>query len=721
MDAPFSAAAIHDEIVLFLVQVALLLLTARVLGEMARRLGQPSVVGEILAGIILGPSLLSGLFPAFGAIIVPQTAVQGHLLEIMALLGAMFMLLITGLEIDVNLIRRHARTAISTSVGGLLVPFSASFLLAQLLPNDLLADPQQRLVFGLFFAIALSVAAIPVIAKVLMELDVLKRDIGQIIIASAMIDDITAWTMLSIVVGLAAGQVVTFGTIAASVLTVVGFVVVSFTLGRWVVKRVLNFVQNQSISPDALLTTIVIMMFAWGAVSHALYLEAVIGAFVIGILVGQMPTIPASVIHKLESLTLGIFAPIFFAVAGLKVDLLALLTPQLFGLALLTLTIACIAKFGGAYTGARLLGGRDHWTATTFASALNARGAVEIIIASIGLSIGILSQSIFSIIVMIAIVTSLLAPSALRWSFRRITVSDEEATRLRRAELVKDNLIANANRVLLPVRLRDDDSVHAVQAIEARILEQIGNRGRLSITLLSVVQEAEKTRAIAFLNTLGRTFAGHEVIKKVLVASWPAEAILEEARKDYDLMLLGTPEQGTASDVIFTPIVDHLVRFSLCPTMVIHGEHMVSNWQVRRIMVPTNGTVAARRAAEVGFALVGSGGGEVHIVNVVEVNPTGHASDIRDAHHHRQERIAQQMVDELRVLGDSLDVPTSGEVRIGATVETVVLDVAQDKQIDLIILGIDVRTGTRLYLGPRVEYILNHAPCPVMVINAAYV
>lgn len=711
----FSVADIHDEIVVLFVQLAILLLTARVLGEVARRLGQPSVLGEILAGIVLGPSLLSGFVPGLAEWMLPQTATQAYLLELIALIGAMFMLLITGLEIDVNLIRQHARTAISTSAGGLLVPFSFGFTLALFLPDDLLANPDQRIVFALFFAIALSVAAIPVIAKVLMEMDALRRDVGQTIIASAMIDDITAWTMLSIVVGLAAGEAVTIGSVAFSIFKVVAFVVVSFTLGRWVVAKVLDFVQNEIKSPDAILSTVVILMFIWGAVSHALYLEAVIGAFAVGILFGQMPTLPAAVIHKLESIALGIFAPIFFAVAGLKVNLGALLDPRLFGFFLLVLFIACAGKFIGAYSGARFLGKRDHWTAMSFASALNARGAVEIIIATIGLSIGVLGQGMFSIIVMIAILTSLMAPIALRWAFRQVQPGEAELARLRHAELVKDSLIANAHRVLLPVRLREDDTTYTVQAIEARMLEQIGSQSKLNITLLCVVQAEEKTRAQEFLAKVARSFSKHTVARKVVTERPPVDAILVESRKDYDLMILGAPEKDSASDVVFTHMVDHLVRFASCPTMVIQGGEVADDWKPQRIMVPTNGSVAARRAAEVGFAMASHGRGEVHILNAVSP-----AQSVREVLLNHQIGISQQIVDELRITGDTLGVPTVAEVRVGDSLPQVILEAAQNEQIDLLIFGIDVRTGSRLYFGPLVEYVLQHATCPVLIVNAAY-
>ncbi|HSE83865.1 MAG TPA: cation:proton antiporter, partial [Thermodesulfobacteriota bacterium] len=306
---PFAAAPHHDVLILIL-QVAVLLFTARALGEIARRFGQPAVVGEILAGIVLGPSLLSGFFPALGEWLIPQTKLQGYLLEVISLIGVMFLLLITGLETDLALIRRHARTAIGVSYGGIIVTFSSGFLLGLFLPDFLLANKDQRLVFALFVATAMSISAIPVIAKVLMDLNLMRRDIGQTIIAAGMSDDTTGWILLSIVAGLASGQGVTPGGILEEVGKVIAFMVISFTLGRWLVKKSLDFVQDEVTSPDKLLTLVVFFAFAWGAITHALGLEAVLGAFVIGIIFGMMPRLPDSVHHKVESAALGIFAPI---------------------------------------------------------------------------------------------------------------------------------------------------------------------------------------------------------------------------------------------------------------------------------------------------------------------------------------------------------------------------------------------------------------------------
>ena len=161
MQQPFTAAPHHD-ILTLMVQLSILLFTARLLGELSQRLGQPTVVGEILAGILLGPSFLSQLIPAVGTWLIPQTPVQGYLLETVSLLGVMFLLIVTGLEIDVDLLRKQARPALGAATGGLILPLAMGFALGLLLPDNLLADTQQRFVFALFLATSMSISAIPV-------------------------------------------------------------------------------------------------------------------------------------------------------------------------------------------------------------------------------------------------------------------------------------------------------------------------------------------------------------------------------------------------------------------------------------------------------------------------------------------------------------------------------------------------------------------------------
>ncbi len=717
MPQPFTAASHHDILVL-LVQVAVLLLTARVLGEVALRLGQPTVVGEILAGIILGPSLLSGFVPFINEWIVPQTPTQGYLLETISLLGAMFLLLITGLETDLALIRRHARTAIGVSLGGILVTFATGFVFGQLLPDDLLVNPADRLVFALLIAISLAISSIPVIAKVLMDMNLIRRDIGQTIIAAAMSDDTIGWILLSIVAGLASGAAVTVGSVLQSLGSVLAFMILSFTVGLWLVRRLLRYTQSEIKSRDRVLSLVVILMFFWAAITQALNLEAVLGAFVLGILFSQMPTLPDEVVAKLESLTLGIFGPIFFSVAGLKVNILQLLEPRLMVLTVLMILIAIVSKVAGTYLGARLIGGRDHWTALTFGAGLSARGAMGIIIAMIGLSLGVLTQAMFSIIVVMAIITSLISPPLLRWVLGYVQPEAQELERLRREEMNRGNLIANVRRVLLPVRRRQSLEEGATQTIEAVLLEKIGQTSEVSVTLFNVTDNGESESA-AFLSNLSKQFSQQNPTRKVVKGNDPAAAILDELEKDYDLLVMGASERDRGAEVLFTPLVDQLVRLAPCPTIVVHGERVKPDWEPKRILVPTNGTQAARRAAEVAFALTTNGDEEVFVVNVVRETSDFYLRDSGGNIQERQLHIARQIVDELATLGQAQGVQTSGEVLVGQEIRASILEFANDYEIDLIVLGTSLRAGSqRLYLGRRVESILQDTPCPVIIVNS---
>lgn len=711
----FTAAPHHDVLVL-IVQVATLLIAARAFGFVAQHLGQPAVVGEILSGVILGPSLLSTLFPALGVWVVPQTEVQGYLLEVVALLGAMFLLLMTGLETDLPLIRRQAKTALGVAAGGLFLPLVSGFVMALYLPDFLLADPERRLVFALFVATAMSISAIPVIAKVLIDLNLMRRDIGQTIMAAGMIDDTAAWILLSVVLGLAGGGVVTVGSVAFSAGKILLFMGLSFTLGRVVLKRALDFMQDRVVGPDRLLTLVVASAFIWGAIAQAINIEAVLGAFVVGILFGTMRRLPVDVVHKLESVAIGIFAPVFFAVAGLKVNVPQLLTPQLFSITLLVLGVAVFGKMVGAYTGGRLIG-LDHWRSLAYGSALNARGAVEIIIATIGLSIGILSQDMYSIIVLMAVATSLMAPALLRWCLRRVVPDEQETQRLEREALASSSLLARTNRVLLPVRQRDGENRFELQRIETHLVSSFGQD--LALTLLNVTQAGARAQGAAYLSELGGLFAHGELSKKVVDSGDAVNAILDEAQKDYDLIILGASEKPADSDALFNPITDQIVRLAPCPTMVVKGVRVAEHWPPKRILVPTNGSAAARYAAEVAFALARQGGVEVSVMSVVEGEKRG---DYRfdSAMHERQLDNAFGSVRALKQLGEVQGIVAEMQVLSGESPEQVILDYAERGGFDLIVMGTDLRASTeRIFLGSRVEAVLERTECPVIVVNVS--
>jgi Kef-type K+ transport system membrane component KefB/nucleotide-binding universal stress UspA family protein len=701
----FSAAS-HAEVLQLVIQVAVLLAAARFLGGLAQRMGQPAVVGEILAGVILGPSLLSGIFPWVEQWIVPQTQAQGYMLEVVALIGVMLLLVITGLETDLSLIRRRIGVALGVAVGGLVVPFVTGLALGYSLPDSLLVDPSDRTIFALFVATALSISAIPVLAKILMDLDLMRREFGQTVLAAGMIDDITGWTMLGLVTALASAEAITAGTVLLTVLMVVIFLLATVTLGRFLVEQGLGLIQDRFRGRDAILTLVVVLAFGWGAVTQALRLEPVIGAFAIGILFGRLPRLPTEVVQKLESMALAVFAPIFFAVAGLKVDVGSILQPDLLILTVVVIAVATIGKVSGAYIGARFISGQEHWAALAYGAGLNARGAVEIIIATIGLSLGILSTEMFSIIVLMAVVTSIAAPAGLRYCLARVTPGAEEEMRLAREEVLKGSFVSGLRRVLVPVRPRIGQV--GTQTIQAVLVARLGEANEISTTLLAVAGDKDRVMAGAYLASLRSVFRSKGTTTRIVSNEDPVGAILHEAEGDYDLLVIGTPTLSGTGDSMFGPVIDDLIKLSKTPTLVVKGENVPEGWTPRRILVPASASVSSKNAADLAFAIAGMDA----VVTGVHVVTPSRLSGTRP-------NIALDVTAEFEIVATRMGQNAETEVREAEDVETGILEALDEFGADLLVLGTSVRAGTtHLHLGPRVEYLTRLAPCPVVILNS---
>lgn len=218
------------------------------------------------------------------------------------------LLVVTGLETDIDLIVSKGRTAVLLSLGGIVVPFGSGFALGWFLPLEFIAAPDQRLVFSLFIATAMSISAIPVIAKVLIELDMIRRDIGQLILAAGMVDDTIGWILLATVAGLAQSGVVDVDTAVVTIISVVIFLGLAFTIGRRFVAAVVRWVDTSVGGETVMITTLMVLALAAAAITQYLGLEAILGAFVVGILVGQLKRFDHRLRHTFEVITLGVFA-----------------------------------------------------------------------------------------------------------------------------------------------------------------------------------------------------------------------------------------------------------------------------------------------------------------------------------------------------------------------------------------------------------------------------
>lgn len=438
---PPAPIAAHSLLV-FLLQVGLLLLAALLLGRLAARFGLPAVAGELCAGIVFGPSLFGHLAPGLCGWLIPRTATQFHLLDAVGQLGVVLLVGVTGIEIDVALVRRQGASALRVGVAGLVIPLALGATAGYLAPRELVAGSTGRGTFALFVGVAMCVSALPVIAKTLSDMKLLHRAIGQLTIASAVVDDVSGWLLLSVVSAMAVSGV--HGrTVALSVAYLAAFVLAAVFLGRPLVRAVFARAQRSGEAGPAVAAAVVVMVLC-AAATQAMGFEAMLGAFFGGLMIGSCGGVDLARLAPLRSVVMWVFAPLFFATAGLRMDLTALGRGTVLLAAAAALAVAVAGKFAGAFLGAtasRL----SRWEALALASGMNARGVIQIVVATAGLSIGVLNTAGYTIIILVAIVTSIMVPPVLRFAVKRIEYTEEEEIRRRTMAVFREPALAAAS------------------------------------------------------------------------------------------------------------------------------------------------------------------------------------------------------------------------------------------------------------------------------------
>ena len=394
----------HDTLA-FLLSLATLLAVARGCGELARRLGMPLVFGELASGVFLGPTVLGRIAPGAQQWLfagpTPQKMLGGY-----TTVAVVLLLVVAGLEVDLGVVRRRGRSALLTSVLGVALPMIGGVALGFSLPDSDLVRPDRRLLFALFLGVALSISALPVIAKTLLDLGLFKTDIGLLVMGAAMVDDVVGWLCFSLLLGPMRGGRVDGASVARTLGLTLGFVLFMFVVARPALDRLFSRVEkDHHTAPRRVLSLLVLLALFGASVTEAIGIHAVFGGFVVGVAAGDSPHLKERTRVVMHQFVTNIFAPVFFASIGLRVDF-----AKAFDLRLCALVfcIATIAKLVGCTLGARA-GGLAMRPAAAVGFGLNARGAMEIILALIALDAGLIQERIFVALVVMALATSLVS------------------------------------------------------------------------------------------------------------------------------------------------------------------------------------------------------------------------------------------------------------------------------------------------------------------------
>src|SRR5438093_2381349 len=609
--------------VVFFAQLITLMLVGRLLGEIMNRIGQPSVMGMLLGGIMLGPSVLGVLWPDLQHAVFPRTAEQKAMLDGVSQYGILLLLLLTGMETDLKLVRTVGKASLSISVTGVAVPFICGFVLGQFLPEWLLPHPDQRLLTSLFLGTALSISSIKIVAAIVREMGFTRRNLGQIIVASAICEDSIGWVIIAIIFGLAQAGTIDVVNVIKSILGTAAFLFASFTVGGWIVHFLIRWTNDSFESEFAVITTILVIMGAMALLTHFIGVHTVLGAFVAGVLIGESPILTKHIDAQLRGLILAFFMPVFFGIAGLSADLTVLRDPTLLLMTVGLIAIASFGKFAGAFIGGEIAGLRRR-EAFALACGMNARGSTEVIIATIGLSMGALTQDLFTMIGTMAVATTMSMPPMLRWALARVPMGRAEKQRLEREEFEARGFVSNLERLLLAV----DESTNGKFA--ANLAGLLASRG-IPITVLSVSQkDKSKHKQELEKEADNRT---EETIKAAADETKPAhnsdgeaspvdvtvrkqgtdteEAIAQEAKKGYDLLFVGI-ENTRGKSGLFDERVSRIASAFEGPLAIVAGNGNHLREPQRRplhILVPVTGNEVSRRAAGAAVAITRACGG----------------------------------------------------------------------------------------------------------------
>ncbi len=399
------------DISLLLFGLAVMLGVARLFGELANYFRQPAIVGEIIAGIVLGPTILGTLVPGISAVLFPSTGAAPLAFETINLIAVVLLLLIAGLEVDLSVLWRQGKAAVLVSLMGVVVPFALGFTAAYLMPQFWGSTPgSDTLTFALFLGTALSISALPVAARILMDLGIFKSDVGMLIMAAAMFNDLIGWIIFSIVLsmmGAAGGTADTSGDIAHSgfsiwvtILLTLGVVVFALTVLRSLVHRLLPWIQARLSWPGGVLSFTLVLAFAGAALTEAIGIHAIFGAFLVGMAIGDSKHLREHTRTILHQFVTNIFAPIFFVSIGLRVNFLADFNLLL---VLAVIVLSVVGKSAGTLLAARW-GGLPKHEGYAVTAGMNAHGAMEIILGLLALQYGIITEEMFIALVTLALV-----------------------------------------------------------------------------------------------------------------------------------------------------------------------------------------------------------------------------------------------------------------------------------------------------------------------------
>lgn len=395
----------HSELIILLLSISTMLIVSRIFAELGKQFKLPVVMGELIVGIILGPTILGQLCPSVFNYLFPFHGNIPIALDGIFSLSVIMLLFVAGMEVQLPVVLKQGKVAIYTSMFSMIIPFFTGFVTAWYFP-EIFSIPNEedaRLLFALFFGTALSISALPVIARILMDMNLFQTNIGMVIIASAMFNDLIGWLIFSLVLSLTNKTNQQYINLGSTIAYIIGFGIFMLTVGKRIIDKTLPWMQTKLSWPGGVLSISLGICLLSAAFTESIHIHAILGAFIAGIAIGDSVHLREQAREIIHQFVTNFFAPLFFVSIGLKVNFIENFN---LSIVLIVLVLAFIGKVIGASIGARMGGmSKNHAIAVGFG--MNARGAMEIILGTLALNAGLISKPIFVALVIMALITSL--------------------------------------------------------------------------------------------------------------------------------------------------------------------------------------------------------------------------------------------------------------------------------------------------------------------------
>jgi Kef-type K+ transport system membrane component KefB len=417
---------LHHPLPLLLAQIMVIILAAKFFGWICIKIGQPTVVGEMIAGIVLGPSLLGMYFPEISSALFPAQSLGN--LQFLSQIGLILFMFIVGMELDIKVLRNQSQEAIVISHASIIVPFAMGMGLAYFIYETFAPEGVQFLSFGLFMGIAMSITAFPVLARIVQERGITRTKLGTLVITCAAADDITAWCILAVVIAIAkAGS---FVSALYTIVLAIAYVIVMIKLVRPFLARVGHIYTTRKSLTKPIVAIFFLTLIASAYATEIIGIHALFGAFMAGAVMPENIKFRNLFIEKVEDIALVILLPLFFVFTGLRTEIGLLSDPTLWKLTWIIILIAVAGKFLGSALAAKFV--EQSWKDSLSIGALmNTRGLMELVALNIGYDLGVLTPQIFSIMVLMALITTFMTGPALNlinWAFRSVPLKHAPVT-----------------------------------------------------------------------------------------------------------------------------------------------------------------------------------------------------------------------------------------------------------------------------------------------------